>query len=68
MKKFISKVLYFIYDGIARMNEFFGRYHIISEKAMWTNISNSVDGMDFAVRRLMGRDSYRRYGSSICSK
>lgn len=68
MKKFIGKVLYFIYDSIARMNEFFGRHHIISEKAMWTNISNSVDGMDFAVRRLMGRDSYRRYGSSICSK
>ena len=68
MKKFIGKVLYFIYDGIARIYEFCGRHHIVSEKTMWTNISNSVDGMDFAVRRLMGRDSYRRYGSRNCSK
>lgn len=68
MKKFIGKVLYFIYDGIARMNVFFGRHHIISEKAMWTNISKSIDGMDFAVRRLMKKHSYRSYGSSIFSK
>lgn len=64
MKKFIGKVLYFIYDGIARMCEFFGRHRIISEKAMWTSISKSVDGMDFAVRKLMGQNSYRRYNSS----
>ena len=38
MKKFIGKVLYFIYDGIARMSEFLGRHRIISEKAMWTCI------------------------------
>lgn len=68
MKKFIGKVLYFIYDGIARMSEFLGRHRIISEKAMWTYISNSVDGMDIAVRSLMKQDSYRRYSSSVCNK
>lgn len=64
MKKFIGKVFYFIYDGIARTNEFLGRHHIITEKAMRTNISRSIDWMEFAVRRLMGQNSYRRYGSN----
>lgn len=61
MKKFIGKVLYFIFDGAMVFVNFLGRHHVISEKAFRNLEFAMLDKMEYAVCGLMGVTEYRRF-------
>lgn len=65
MKKFIGKVLYFIYAGISNLADILGKHHIINEKTMNELHLKALDGMGIAVLVLMKQRNYRRFQSGL---